>query len=169
MEMLSFMFNGRPVRLKLINDEPWWVAKDVAEALGYSVQGGIGKYINHVPEEWRGGTPISTPSGDQNVAVLSEPGLYFFVVRSDKPAALTFQKWVAGDVLPAIRKTGMYQVTPQVPLTLQDALRAYAQALDEKEALVTQVQAQHPWIQALDCRVAEMAPKEDFHGTVLKD
>jgi prophage antirepressor-like protein len=94
------------VRVVLIDGEPWFVAKDVAEALDYTWSGS--QRIAHVPAEWRGATSVVTPSGDQNMAILSEHGLYFFLNRSDKPRALPFQKKVAGEILPSIRKTGRY-------------------------------------------------------------
>lgn len=89
-----------------IDGEPWFVARDVAEALDY-VWNGTAR-IKHVPAEWRGVTSVVTPFGVQQLAVLSEQGLYFFLGRSDKPKALPLQKWVAGEVLPAIRRTGAY-------------------------------------------------------------
>lgn len=101
------------VRVVTRDDEPWFVAKDVAEALDYTWTGT--QRVNHVPEEWRGVTSVVTPSGEQDMAVLSEPGLYFFLGRSDKPKALPFQKWLAGEVLPAIRKTGTYSIQPAQP------------------------------------------------------
>lgn len=103
-----FNFEQNPVRvIQDENGEPLFVAKDVAEALGYTWNGT--SRISHVPEEWRGVTSVVTPFGNQQMAVLTEQGLYFFVARSDKPKALPFQKWLAGDVLPSIRKTGGYR------------------------------------------------------------
>jgi hypothetical protein len=61
--------------------------------------------------EWKGVNPIHTLGGIQEVLCLSEPGLYFFLNRSDKLNALPFQKWIAGEVLPSIRKTGSYQLS----------------------------------------------------------
>jgi prophage antirepressor-like protein len=108
-ELQVFGFEGREVRVILKNGEPWFVAKDVAEALGYVWKGTSGT-ISHVPEEWRGVCSVQTPSGMQDMACLSEQGLYFFLGRSDKPGALPFQKLVAGTILPPIRKTGSYTV-----------------------------------------------------------
>ena len=80
---------------------------DVALALGYQ-WAGI-RNIQHVPVEWRRVESVSTlRRGMQESWFLSEQGLYFFLGRSDKPGALPFQKWLAGEVLPAIRKTGGY-------------------------------------------------------------
>ncbi|MBD8896222.1 Bro-N domain-containing protein [Desulfovibrio desulfuricans] len=90
------------------NGEPLFVAKDVSLALGYQWNGAA--CINHVPEEWRGVRSILTPSGTQEMLTLSEQGLYFFLGRSDKPKALPFQKWLAGEVLPTIRRTGAYNL-----------------------------------------------------------
>lgn len=59
-----------------------------------------------------GSNRIATPGGEQEMLTLSEQGLYFFLGRSDKPRALPFQKWLAGEVLPAIRKTGKYEKQP---------------------------------------------------------
>lgn len=105
--MTPFVFEDHLVRVHL--DEsgtPWFVAKDVASLLGYQWSGI--RTIQHVPEEWRGVESVSTPSGDQEMWLLSEYGLYFFLNRSDKPGALPFQKWLAGEVLPTLRRTGTY-------------------------------------------------------------
>ena len=90
------------------NGDPWFVAKDVALALGYQWNG-VSRIV-HVPEEWRGVTSVVSPGGMQEVSTLSEQGLYFFLGRSDKPRALPFQKWLAGEVLPMLRKSGTYSL-----------------------------------------------------------
>ncbi|AEG02696.1 BRO family protein [Methylomonas methanica] len=113
-QLIPFEFESKSVRVVIdSNGEPLFVAKDVLENLNYPVAGGVGKYIDHVPVEWKGGTRISTLGGDQEVVALTEQGLYFFLGRSDKPKALPMQKWIAGDVLPSIRKTGSYTARPK--------------------------------------------------------
>lgn len=92
--------------------ELFFVAKDVAEALEYTWKGIA--TINHIPEDWRGVYSVQTPSGEQEMLTLSEQGLYFFLARSDKPKALPYQKWIAGEVMPSIRKTGSYSM-PTAP------------------------------------------------------
>lgn len=106
--LMPFAFEEQLMRCRLDeNGEPWFVAKDVALALGYQWNG-VSR-IAHVPEEWRRVTSVVTLRGDeQNMQLLSEQGLYFFVARSDKPKALPFQKWLAGEVLPSLRRTGRY-------------------------------------------------------------
>jgi anti-repressor protein len=110
----AFAFEGNPVRVELFDGEPWWVAKDVALALGYAEGSDINSLTSKVPDEWKGRKPFGTLGGVQEIIALSEHGLYFFLARSDKPAALPFQKWLAGEVLPSIRKTGSY-VAPGAP------------------------------------------------------
>lgn len=109
-ELAPFFFGAYMVRvLTDENDNYWFVAKDVAMALGYEWNGQ--QRVAHVPAEWRGVTTVVTPSGTQEMITLSEQGLYFFLGRSDKPKALPFQKWLAGEVLPSIRKTGRYEMS----------------------------------------------------------
>lgn len=110
----------------------WFVAKDVAEALEYTWNG-VAR-VAHVPEEWRRVTSVVSPSGTQEMITLSEHGLCFFLGRLDKPKALPYQKWIAGEVLPSIRKTGGYG-QPRETL-IQDyvsALRALADAEEAKQ------------------------------------
>lgn len=104
--LTPFDFEGHAVRV-VTDDagELWFVAMDVAETLGYSWQSNV---IAHVPSDWKGVKPINTPGGKQQMTVLTEQGLYFFLARSDKPNALPFQRWMAGDVLPSIRRTGSF-------------------------------------------------------------
>ncbi|MBR1603181.1 MAG: hypothetical protein IJ667_07065 [Synergistaceae bacterium] len=90
----------------------WFVGKDIAEALEYTESSlkQIGNLLSAVPEEWKGLKQINTPGGEQNMLCLTEQGLYFFLGRSDKPKALPYQKWIAGEVVPSIRKTGSYSI-----------------------------------------------------------
>ena len=105
--LIPFSFESKEIRTVNDNGEVWVVAKDVAEALGYTWKGPADN-LGHVPEKWKGVRSVRTPGGSQEMAVLSEQGLYFFLGRSDKPKALPFQMWIAGEVLPQIRRTGSY-------------------------------------------------------------
>ncbi|MFG5202274.1 Bro-N domain-containing protein [Xylella fastidiosa subsp. multiplex] len=136
--IIPFDFHSHVVRVVMRDGNPWFVAKDIAEALEY--RWNASKSISHVPSEWRGVESVSTPSGQQEVIVISEPGLYFFLGRSDKPKALPFQKWLAGEVLPSIRKTGEYTVNPDLEY---DQMRSYSKDRKQMEALNT---AHSRWI-----------------------
>ena len=89
--------------------EPWFVGKDVADALGY----GKGKSLNnavsrHVDDDDKGVTEMMTPGGRQNVVIINESGLYSLILSSKLPTAKQFKRWVTSEVLPNIRKTGGY-------------------------------------------------------------
>lgn len=94
------------VRVVEHNGEPWFVAKDIARALDYAEQSNPARLFRSVPEEWKGVKQIHTPGGEQDMLIISEQGLYFFLGRSDKEAALPFQKWAAGEVFPTLRQNG---------------------------------------------------------------
>lgn len=110
----SFVFGNAAVRIVLDDQgEPWFVAKDVAEALEYP-ETSLNQMVNllqAVPDEWKTLNPIKGNKGTRDAHCLSEPGLYWFVSRSDKEAAIPFQKWVFGEELPSIRKTGGYTLS----------------------------------------------------------
>lgn len=148
-----FMFEGAtPIRVVRGDDgKPLFVAKDVAEALGYVWNGA--SRIAHVPEEWRRVTSVVTLRGDaQDMAVLTDQGLYFFLGRSDKPKSLPFQKWIAGEVVPSIMETGSYSVAPKVPADVEALLampksrllRLAADLADKVEEQERQLAAQQP-------------------------
>ena len=107
--VLDFNFEGHVVRAIAIDGEPWFVGKDVAEALGY----GKGKSItnavtNHVDDEDKGVTKIMTPGGRQKMVIINESGLYSLILSSKLDSAKKFKKWVTSEVLPSIRKNGGY-------------------------------------------------------------
>jgi len=109
-QILPFFFDEqKEIRTIVIDNNIWFVAKDIVLALDYLKFNST--LLDKIPEEWKDTKPIGTLGGIQNMAVLSESGLYFFLARSDKPKALPFQKWIAGEVLPSIRKTGHYSIS----------------------------------------------------------
>lgn len=119
------------------------VAKDVVEGVGNVWEGG--KSIRHVPEQWKGVYSVSTPRGTQEMLTLTEQGLYFYLGRCDKPAALNYQMWLADEVLPAIRRDGAY---------------VHAQDTDsEIEILARGMLAANSAIERLEKKLTEAAPK----------
>lgn len=106
----EFPFTGAEVRAVLINGEPWFVAADVCSILGYAHQGSA---LRMLRDRQKGEHPMHTPGGLQNLKVISEPGLYRLVMRSNRPDAEAFQDWVTEVVLPEIRRTGGYASVPQ--------------------------------------------------------
>lgn len=94
------------VRTTTINDEPYFVGKDVAIALGYERPTDAAR--KHIDPEDRGVAKIETPSGTQEMTVINESGLYSLILSSKLPTAKKFKRWITHDVIPAIRKTGGY-------------------------------------------------------------
>nr|DAM58935.1 MAG TPA: repressor domain protein [Caudoviricetes sp.] len=98
-----FNFHGQEVRALTIDDEPWFVGKDVADILGY--QNGSRDINRHVDEEDRQNYQNGT-FGNRGVTVINESGLYSLILSSKLPQAKEFKRWVTSEVLPAIRKQG---------------------------------------------------------------
>ena len=105
-ELQNFNFSGQEVRIITINDEPWFVGKDVADILGYS--NSRKALSDHVDEEDKGVTKSDTLGGNQNITIINESGLYSLILKSKKPEAKQFKRWVTSEVLPTIRKYGAY-------------------------------------------------------------
>ena len=87
------------------NGQPWFVAKDVCECLELT---DVSKTISLLDDDEKGTNTVRTPGGEQQMLVVSEPGLYSIILRSRKPEAKAFKRWVTHDVIPSIRKTGVY-------------------------------------------------------------
>lgn len=105
-EIQSFNFDNQKVRTLIINDQPYFVGKDIATILNYA---NTQRSINqHVDEVDRRGYQISTPSGTQTMTVINESGLYSLILSSKMPRAKEFKHWVTSEVLPSIRKHGAY-------------------------------------------------------------
>ena len=121
------------VRTLEINDEPWFVGKDIAEALGYErPTKAIQDRVDDDDKEMVDGktqSQFGIELGQRGGWLINESGLYSLVLSSKLPEAKEFKHWITHDVIPAIRRTGGYSL--QIPQTLPEALRAYA---DEVEA-----------------------------------
>ncbi|HEL1628950.1 TPA: ORF6C domain-containing protein [Streptococcus suis] len=108
-----FVFHGQEVRTVTINNEPWFVGKDVADILGYSKSRNA--IALHVDEEDALKQGIPTSGGIQDMIIINESGLYSLILSSKLPQAKEFKRWVTRDVLPQIRQQGAY-----VPENLSD-------------------------------------------------
>ena len=113
-----FNFNGQQVRTVTINDEPYFVGKDVATILGYKKPENA--IANHVEDEDKTTTLIQGTGSNykSKSVIINESGLYALILSSKLPTAKEFKHWVTSEVLPAIRKHGAY-MTPQ---TIEKAL-----------------------------------------------
>ena len=110
--LTPFDFTGQQVRVVVDeHGEPQFVVADVARILGYRDAANAARLVE---SDERGYSDVSTPGGTQTVLTVNESGLYALVFRSNRPDAITFRRWITGEVLPAIRKTGSYG-TPALP------------------------------------------------------
>ena len=106
------------VRTLNLNGEPWFVLRDVCEVLGL---GNSRMVADRLDEDEKGVSQIDTLGGVQNATIISESGLYNVILRSDKPEAKPFRKWVTAVVLPSIRKNGGY-IAGQEELSPQELM-----------------------------------------------
>lgn len=143
-----FNFEHNEVRTVLVNDEPYFVGKDVASVLGYSnTKDALSR---HVDLEDKMGSRITTSGQSREMTIINESGLYSLILKSKLPNAKKFKRWVTSEVLPTIRKTGSYSNVPQ---SFAQALRLAAD-LEEKNQLLEQ-------------QIAEYEPKISYLDTIL--
>lgn len=122
------------IRTVTIDNEPWFVGKDVAEALGYSnPRKAIG---DHVHEDDKGVTKCDTLGGRQDLVIINESGLYALIFGSKLESAKRFKHWVTSEVLPAIRRTGAYQK----PMSPVDMMRIQLGMIDDHEGRITDLE-----------------------------
>lgn len=105
MNLSVFVYNAQEVRTIMIDGEPWFVAKDVCEILSIKNSSDA---LSRLDDDEKGLASTDTLGGKQDLAIVSESGMYALVLRSRKPEAQPFRKWVTSEVLPSIRKTGGY-------------------------------------------------------------
>lgn len=104
-ELQIFNYQSNEVRTIMKDGEPWFCLKDVCRALSI---GNPADVFARLDDDEKGGAQIDTPGGKQKMSIINESGLYNVILRSDKPEAKPFRKWVTSKVLPTIRKTGQY-------------------------------------------------------------
>ena len=107
-----FQYQGRDFRAIEQNGQPWFILSDVCRVLGLGTPSRVAERLD---ADEKGMRQIHTPGGPQDMTIINESGLYAVILRSDKPEARPFRKWVTAEVLPSIRRTGAYNAaTPTV-------------------------------------------------------
>lgn len=148
-----FNFEGNEVRTLKVNDEPYFVGKDVANILGYSRTADAIR--SHVDPEDKGVGEIQTPGGRQKLQIINESGLYSLILSSKMPNAKRFKHWVTSEVLPAIRKHGAY-------MTDEKAF----DVVNNKDGLASLLQQAADQLRAKDIQIEKMKPKALFADSV---
>ena len=134
-EIQVWNYESSEIRTVQINGEPWFVLSDVCKVLELSSPH---KVAERLDGDEKGRNQIPTLGGVQEMAVVNESGLYAVILRSDKPQAKPFRKWVTSVVLPSIRKTGSYSV--QQPNAFEN-LSPQLQVLIQMETRQKQIEA----------------------------
>lgn len=121
------------IRVLEVNNEPWFVGKDVAEVLGYAEPRSV--VAKKVDAEDKGVSKMATASGTQEMTIINESGLYSLILSSKLPNAKKFKRWVTGEVLPSIRRNGAYMTenTIEKALSSPDFLIQLATKLKEEQ------------------------------------
>ncbi|MGS0654908.1 BRO family protein [Staphylococcus arlettae] len=138
-ELQLFNFEAFPVRTLIIDKEPYFVGKDVADILGY--KNGSRDVNAHVDEEDKLMYQISTSGQRRNQTMINESGLYSLIFASKLESAKKFKRWVTSEVLPTLRKTGSYQ---SKPLTTSEQIQLIAQGNTELDERVTAIEETYP-------------------------
>jgi prophage antirepressor-like protein len=126
--VFTFPETAQQVRSVMIDAEPWWVAADVCTVLEI---GNPSQAVSYLDDDERSSTLITSEGGQSRPAnIINEPGLYSLILRSRKPQAKAFKRWITHEVIPSIRRTGSYSVAPR-EMTKLEALQA---AIESEEA-----------------------------------
>lgn len=146
-DLLPFDYNGQSVRTVMVEGEPWFVLSDLCAVLGLSNPSVVAQRVDASALSQ---TEISSGGQGRSVTVVSEAGMYEVVIRSDKPEAIAFRRWLTGTVLPQIRKTGSFVAVQSREERMALGLQAAQELLAEK-----------------DQQIAELAPKAEVADRLL--
>lgn len=154
-----FDYRGQNIRTDSQDDAVWFVAADVCRVLDL---GNTAMAVERLDADEKGISSIDTPGGNQQMVVVNEAGLYALILTSRKPQAKEFKRWVTHEVLPSIRKRGLYAVDEVLenPDLLISALVELKKERAEKKRLELEnaVKAQ---------QIAELQPKASYYDVVL--
>lgn len=151
MSVLPFSYSGQEVRVIQVGGEPWFVVTDVADVLELS---NPSVAVAGLDEDEKGLRKVETLRGEQELVTISEAGLYSLLMRSHKPQAKPFRRWVTHEVIPSIRKRGGYLTSEAIEKTLTDP--------DFIIRLATELKAER-------AKVAELQPKADYVDAYVAD
>lgn len=162
-EMQTFIYGENPVRTIYVNDEPWFVLKDVCDALSLS---DTNKVAERLDADDLTRTKLVSGGQERDMYTINESGLYTILLRSNKPEAKPFRKWVTSEVLPSIRKHGAYMTeltinniisNPEFGIQLLTTLK---QEQDKRKALELENAQQKQMLQ-------EAQPKLEYVDQIL--
>lgn len=158
-DLQIFNFKGNEVRTVTINDQPYFVGKDVTTILGYK---NASKALNdHVDGEDKLNNKTLSSLGQRGGWLVNESGLYSLIISSKLPDAKKFKRWVTSEVLPSIRKHGAYMTLDKIDEILSDP--------DTIIKLATQLKVEREGRLVAEQRVNELTPKASYYDLVLQN
>lgn len=150
-DLAVFTYSDLDVRTVVREGEPWFVAIDVCAVLGIANARDAVNSLDEDEYELVPAAVVNTDARPQDLLnVINEPGLYSLILRSRKPEAKAFKRWITHEVLPAIRQTGRYEAQPAIPQTYADALQLAANQARQLEAQAVQLAVAAPKADAWD-------------------
>ena len=144
------------VRTLNLNGEPWFVAADVCKALEL---GNPSMTVERLDDDEKGISTIDTLGGKQRMAIINEPGLYSLVITSRKPEAKAFKRWITHEVIPAIRKHGVY--------ITDEKLKLFAEHPELLDALMKSLYAAHAENLRHRAERQTLLPKADYYDAFI--
>ena len=153
------------VRTVILNDEPWFIGKDVTDILGY--QNGSRDINRHVDEDDRQNYQNGTFESNRGMAIINESGLYSLILSSKLPTAKKFKRWVTSEVLPSIRKHGAYMTEDTIKKVIAEPdfiikLATELKKEQEQNKQLTETCSQQQQV------IGELKPKADYVDKILK-
>ncbi|HBK0561174.1 TPA: phage antirepressor [Staphylococcus pseudintermedius] len=158
-ELQIFNFEELPVRTLTVDDEPYFVGKDVAKILGYSNTRDA--LYRHIDVEDKDVVKLDTLGGKQSQTVINESGLYSLIFSSKLESAKRFKRWVTSEVLPAIRKHGIYATDNVIEQTIQNP--------DYIIHVLTEFKKEREGRLVAEQQVKELQPKATYYDLILQN
>lgn len=153
--IIPFTYHDQPVRVVTIDGEPWFVLADLCKVLDIAASGRLAARLD---EGMRQTHTLETAGGRQRMTIVSEAGMYEVVIRSDKPEAAAFRRWITSEVLPSIRKHGGYLTDQKIEDILDNP--------DTIIQLATKLKSERAKRAALEKQAAIDTPKARFADAV---
>jgi len=150
-DLAVFTYSDLQVRTVVRDGEPWFVAVDVCTVLGIANPSDAVRNLDDDESELVPAALVTSEGRPQDfLNLINEPGLYSLILRSRKPEAKAFKRWITHEVIPAIRKTGRYETAPAIPQSYAEALQLAADQARQIEAQAVALAAAAPKAEAWD-------------------
>lgn len=160
--IVPFNYREMTVRVVMVDGEPWFALSDLCAVLEIANTRNVAARL---ADDQKGVRSMDTPGGRQQMTVVNESGMYEVVIRSDKPEAVSFRRWITGEVLPQIRKTGGYGAQPALPdITTPAGIAFMAEMFHDTAQKLVLVTNEKKCLEAAIERDAPLVAKAEAHS-----